>query len=194
MNDQDLIKFDSKSEPGEDMFWAAITGWKIISKPMGDFNALTRIDGSIKHFSSLREILHLVDRQDLLALYGYVVAHYRHQTATGVGLILWGDLKVLMDSIVGGTTVYVWKTQDNWQVRSWRLYTPSNVHVVETMDGRVMYMFVDPTYPLYVKLMEKMLKSKLEGPKTVVGNDLTTAEQLVRFIKAQIAADKALAP
>lgn len=142
MDDQDLLKFDSESEPEEDppMVWSVVTGWRLISTPVGDYNALHKIDGFIKHFSYLREILHLVDKQDLIALYGYVVAHYRHHTATGVGLILWGDLKVLMDSIVGGTTVYVWKPQDNWQVRSWRLYTPSNVHVVDTMDGRVMYM------------------------------------------------------
>ncbi|GKA18348.1 hypothetical protein Tco_0698185, partial [Tanacetum coccineum] len=44
------------------------------------------------------------------------------------------------------------------------------------------------SYPLSVKLMERMLKHKLEIDKDVVGNDMTTAEQLIRFIKNQIAA------
>ncbi|GJR65171.1 putative ribonuclease H-like domain-containing protein [Tanacetum coccineum] len=39
-----------------------------------------------------------------------------------------------------------------------------------------------------VVLMERMLKHKLEIDKDVVGNDMTTAEQLIRFIKNQIAA------
>ncbi|GJS63963.1 hypothetical protein Tco_0678527 [Tanacetum coccineum] len=43
-------------------------------------------------------------------------------------------------------------------------------------------------YPLSVKLMKRMLKHKLEIAKDVVGNDMTTAEQLIRFIKNQLAA------
>ncbi|GKD11372.1 hypothetical protein Tco_1191057 [Tanacetum coccineum] len=73
-------------------------------------------------------------------------------------------------------------------IRSWRLYTLSNVHVLETVSGEVLYMFADVSYPLSVKLMERMLKHKLEIDKDVVGNDMTTAEQLIRFIKNQIAA------
>ncbi|GJT30538.1 hypothetical protein Tco_0910813 [Tanacetum coccineum] len=46
----------------------------------------------------------------------------------------------------------------------------------------------DVSYPLSVKLMERMLKHKLEIAKDVVGNDMTTAEQLIRFIKNQLAA------
>ncbi|GJX46985.1 hypothetical protein Tco_0272175 [Tanacetum coccineum] len=73
-------------------------------------------------------------------------------------------------------------------IRSWRLYTLSNVHVLETISGEVLYMFADVSYPLSVKLMERMLKHKLEIAKDVVGNDMTTAEQLIRFIKNQLAA------
>ncbi|GJR01556.1 synaptobrevin, longin-like domain protein [Tanacetum coccineum] len=46
----------------------------------------------------------------------------------------------------------------------------------------------DVSYPLSVKLMERMLKRKLEIDKDVVGNDMTTVEQLIWFIKNQIAA------
>ncbi|GJW08395.1 hypothetical protein Tco_1570818 [Tanacetum coccineum] len=41
--------------------------------------------------------------------------------------------------------------------------------------------------------MERMLKHKLEIDKDVVGNDMTTAEQLIRFIKNQIAAAQSVA-
>ncbi|GJV18635.1 hypothetical protein Tco_1367655 [Tanacetum coccineum] len=89
----------------------------------------------------------MVDRHDLLKLYGMVVKYYENHLVAGVGLMLWGDLQVLMDSQEG-----------------------------------------DVSYPLSVNLMEMMLKHKLEIDKDVVGNDMTTAEQLIRFIKNQIVA------
>nr|GEX97191.1 ribonuclease H-like domain-containing protein [Tanacetum cinerariifolium] len=49
-------------------------------------------------------------------------------------------------------------------------------------------MFADVSYPLSVKLMEKILRHKLEIDKDVVGNDMTTAEQLIQLIKNQLAA------
>ncbi|GJS74854.1 hypothetical protein Tco_0707695 [Tanacetum coccineum] len=130
----------------------------------------------------------MVDRQDLLKLYGMVVTYYENHLVAGAGLMLWGDLQVLMDSQEGGKGSFVWNNQSLWQIRSWRLYTLSNVHVLETVSGEVLYMFADVSYPLSVKLMERMLKHKLEIDKDVVGNDMTTAEQLIRFIKNQIAA------
>ncbi|GJZ72744.1 hypothetical protein Tco_0636890 [Tanacetum coccineum] len=68
------------------------------------------------------------------------------------------------------------------------MYTLSNVHVLETVFGEVLYMFSDVSYPLSVKLMERMLTHKLEIEKDVVGNNMTTAEQLIPFIKNQLAA------
>ncbi|GJW72009.1 putative ribonuclease H-like domain-containing protein [Tanacetum coccineum] len=114
--------------------------------------------------------------------------YYENYPVAGAGLMLWGDLQVLMDSQAGGKGSLVWNHQSHWQIRSWRLYTLSNVHVLETVSGEVLYMFSDVSYPLSVKLMERMLKHKLEIDKDVVGNDMTTAEQLIRFIKNQIAA------
>ncbi|GJV60977.1 hypothetical protein Tco_1467077 [Tanacetum coccineum] len=133
-------------------------------------------------------LLLLVGRQDLLKLYGLVVKYYENHPVTGAGLMLWGDLQVLMDSQEGGKGSSVWHHQSLWQISSWRLYTLSNVHVLETVSGEVLYMFADVSYPLSVKLMERMLKHKLEIAKDVVGNDMTTAEQLIRFIKNQLAA------
>ncbi|GJZ23110.1 hypothetical protein Tco_0560569 [Tanacetum coccineum] len=189
-DDKTFIKVvsDEDSEDEAPILWSAFAGWEVISTPLGEINALYMMDQSTKHFTTLREILHMVDRQDLLKLYGLVVKYYENHPVAGAGLVLWGDLQVLMDSQAGGKGSLVWNHQSHWQIRSWRLYTLSNVHVLETVSGEVLYMFVDVSYPLSVKLMERMLKHKLEIDKDVVGNDMTTAEQLIRFIKNQIAA------
>ncbi|GJV28182.1 hypothetical protein Tco_1384630 [Tanacetum coccineum] len=167
-DDKTFIKVVSDEDSTDDapILWSTLASWEVISTPLGEINALYRSDQSTKHFTTLREILHMVDRQDLLKLYGMV----------------------LIDSQKGGKGSFVWDHQSLWQIRSWRLYTLSNVHVLETVSGEVLYMFADVSYPLSVKLMERMLKHKLEIDKDVVGNDMTTAEQLIRFIKNQIAA------
>ncbi|GJT40587.1 hypothetical protein Tco_0940452 [Tanacetum coccineum] len=134
------------------------------------------------------EILHLVDRQDLLKLYGMVVKYYEDHPLAGAGMMLWGDLQVLFESHEGGHGSLVWSDQQQWHIRSWRLFLFSNVHVLETISGKVVYMFADGSYPLSVQLMKKMLKHKLEIEIDGVGNDMTYAEKLIQFIKNQIAA------
>nr|GEY01038.1 hypothetical protein [Tanacetum cinerariifolium] len=130
----------------------------------------------------------LVGWEDLVTLYGLVVKYYENHPVAAAGLILWGDLQVLFDSHEGGKGSFIWHHQHLWQIRSWRLYTLSNVHVLETVYGEVVYMFADVPYPLSVKLMERMLKHKLAIERDVVGNDMTTTEQLIQLIKNQLAA------
>nr|GEY21520.1 ribonuclease H-like domain-containing protein [Tanacetum cinerariifolium] len=161
---QTFIKVVSFEESDDEAppVWSALVGWEVIPTPLGDINALYRIDQSTKYFTTLRKILHMVDRQDLVKLYGLVVQYYETHPVTGAGLLL-----------------------------SWRLYTLSNVHVLETISGEVLSMFADISYPLSVKIMEKMLTYKLELDSDVVRNDMTTAEQLIQFIKNQLAAAQA---
>nr|GEX27837.1 hypothetical protein [Tanacetum cinerariifolium] len=202
-------------------------GLVVLPTPMGAINALYRIDGSTKHFATLHQILHMVDRQDLMKLYGLVVQYYEtHPVAgagllfwgdfqilfdsqdlmklyglvvqyyethpvAGAGLLFWGDLQILFDSQAGGKGSCVWKNQHLWEIRSWRLYTLSNIHVLETVYGEVLSMFTEVSYPLSVELMERMLMHKLEIDSDFVGNDLTTAEQLIQFIKNQLVASQA---
>nr|GEV58709.1 reverse transcriptase domain-containing protein [Tanacetum cinerariifolium] len=99
----------------------ALVGWEVVSTPLGDINALYRIDQSTKHFTTLRQILR-------------------------------------------GKGSCVWQHQHLWEIRSWRLYTISNVYVLETVSG------------------------ELEIDTDVVGNNMNTAEQLIRFIKSHLAA------
>nr|GEX60522.1 aminoacyl-tRNA synthetase, class 1a, anticodon-binding [Tanacetum cinerariifolium] len=100
-------------------------------------------------------------------------------------------LKVIVDEDSEDVDSIDEQNQYFWEIQSWRLYTLSNVHVLETMSGEVLSMFTDVTYPLSVKLIKKMLMQKLEIDSEFVGNNLTTAEQLIQFIKNQIVAAQA---
>ncbi|GJV51666.1 hypothetical protein Tco_1447407 [Tanacetum coccineum] len=126
---------------------------------LGDVNALYFTNKSSKYFTHLREILHLLDRQDLSKLYGMVVKHYEAKSIAGAGMMLWGDLHVLFESVEG-----------------------------ETFSGTVLYMFADTPYPLSASTMKKMLKHKMEVEINGIGNDMTHAEQLIAFIKNRLAA------
>nr|GEU51105.1 putative reverse transcriptase domain-containing protein [Tanacetum cinerariifolium] len=132
------------NEDSDDEVWSAVVGWKVLPTPLGEINALYRIDGSTKHFTTLHQILHMVDRQDLVKLYGLVVQYYENHPVASARLIF-----------------------------------------------EVLSMFMDVSYPLSVKLMEWMLMHKLEIDSNVVGNDMTTAEQLIQFKKNQLAAAQA---
>ncbi|GJV28280.1 hypothetical protein Tco_1384728 [Tanacetum coccineum] len=97
-NDKTFIKVvsDEDSEDEAPILWSALAGWEVISTPLGEINALYRMDQSTKHFTTLREILHMV----------------------------------LIDSQEGGKGSFIWNHQQHWQIRSWRLYPLSNVHVL----------------------------------------------------------------
>nr|GEU71522.1 putative ribonuclease H-like domain-containing protein [Tanacetum cinerariifolium] len=101
-------------------------------------------------------------------------------------LLHWGDLHVLFQSLDDEDDHDFWRNQDSWRIRSWRLYPRAQVHVLETVDGWVIYMFVDVSYPLSAATLQRMLKHGLEVPKLLVGRDLTMAEQLFIFIKAAL--------
>nr|GFC14046.1 hypothetical protein [Tanacetum cinerariifolium] len=64
-------------------------------------------------------------------------------------------------------------------------------HSELVVSGEVLSMFMDVSYPLSFELMKKMLIHKLEIDSDFVENDLTTAEQLIQFIKNQIVAAQA---
>ncbi|GJY01595.1 hypothetical protein Tco_0359747 [Tanacetum coccineum] len=114
--------------------------------------------------------------------------YFTDKSSNCAGMMLWGDLHVLFESVEGGSSVEVWADQKDWVVRSWRLFPFSGVHVLETFSGTVLYMFADTPYPLSASTMKKMLKHKLEVEITGIGNDMTHAEQLIAFIKNRLAA------
>ncbi|GJY74563.1 hypothetical protein Tco_0478994, partial [Tanacetum coccineum] len=178
---------DDSADNTDPLFWHIFAAWEVIPTGLGDVNALYFTDKTSKYFTHLREILHLIDRQDLSKLYGMVVKHYEVNPLAGNGLILWGDLHVLFESTTGGSSGEVWDDQQEWVIHSWKLFPFSGVHVLETFSGKILYMFADTPYPLSVSLMKKMLKHKLEVEVDGVGNDMTYAVQLIKFIKNQLA-------
>ncbi|GKC62483.1 putative ribonuclease H-like domain-containing protein [Tanacetum coccineum] len=178
---------DSASDDDTPVNLHAVVDWELLPTGLGWINVIYRKDNSRKCFTSLREILYLVTRADLMTIYGRVMTFYQDKKAVGIGLVLWGDLKVLMDSPEVNDGSDVWKNQQTWKIQSWKLYSYSGVHVLETVGGLVVHMFVDKKYPLSVNLIERMLDNQLEICQDTVGNELTTAVQLIAFLKKQIA-------
>ncbi|GJV07314.1 putative ribonuclease H-like domain-containing protein [Tanacetum coccineum] len=178
---------DASDDDTDPLFWHIFAAWEVIPTGLGDVNALYFTDKTSKYFTHLREILHLIDRQDLSKLYGMVVKHYEVNPLAGNGLILWGDLHVLFESTTGGSSVEVWDDQQGWVIYSWKLFPFSGVYVLETFSGKIFYVFADTPYPLSASLMKKMLKHKLEVEIDGIGNDMTYAMQLIQFIKNQLA-------
>ena len=85
-SDGDANQYHGSDNP---LFWHAFAGWEVLPTGLGDINAIYFKDESKKFFTHLREILHLVDRKDLLLLYEAVVKQNASVPLKGSGLILW---------------------------------------------------------------------------------------------------------
>ncbi|GKC62321.1 hypothetical protein Tco_1094919, partial [Tanacetum coccineum] len=181
---------DSTSDYGTPVHLYVVVDWELLPTGLGSINAIYRLDNSRKYFTSLREILHLVTRADLMTIYGRVMTFYQDQKAEGVGLVLWGDLKILMDSPEVNDGSDFWKNQHTWSIQSWKLYSFSGVHVSKTVSGLIILMFMDKKYPLTINLIERMLDHQLEICHGIMGNEFTTAVQLIAFLKKQMSDSK----
>nr|GEU48645.1 hypothetical protein [Tanacetum cinerariifolium] len=187
MADVAMIKFDSDSDSDDDPLpYAPYVGWEMVPFPLGSVHAYHDMAGHTKYFTTLCELLYMVEKTDLQKLLGAVDELYQKEDPDTFALLLWGDLHVLFQSLKDEEAHDFWRNQDSWRIRSWHLYPRAQVHILETVDGRVIYMFVDVSYPLSATTLERMLKHGLEVPKLLVGGDLTMAEQLVGFIKAAL--------
>nr|GEW49391.1 retrovirus-related Pol polyprotein from transposon TNT 1-94 [Tanacetum cinerariifolium] len=181
--DDALIKFNSASDSDDDPLpYAPNAGWEMVPSTLGSIHAYYDMEGHTKHFNSLRELLHMVERNDLRRLLGAVDNLYQREEPDTFALLLWGDLHVLFQSLNDEDACDFWRNQDGWRIRSWCLYPHAQVHVLETVDGWVIYMFVDVSYPLSAATFQRMLKHGFEVPKLLVGGDLTMAEQLMLLL------------
>ncbi|GJT00464.1 hypothetical protein Tco_0821633 [Tanacetum coccineum] len=117
--------------------------------------------------------------QDLFHLYDLVMKQYSEITPEGIELILWGDLKIMMESPTEENDQGdFWNNQQEWEIVRWRLYEAYGVCILELKDGTVIYMLVERRYHLSKELLQRMLDLGLE-----VEEESTTALHLVRFIK-----------
>ncbi|GKB69640.1 hypothetical protein Tco_0931052 [Tanacetum coccineum] len=139
--------------------------------------------GTLGH-STIYWIVHhtLCIKQDLFHLYELVMKQYSEVTMEGIELILWGDLKIIIESSKEENDQSdFWKNQQNWKIVTWRLYKACGVYILELEDGTVIHMLVERRYPLSKDLMQRMLDFGLE-----VEIESTVALDLIRFIKQQI--------
>ncbi|GJR44877.1 hypothetical protein Tco_1312980 [Tanacetum coccineum] len=153
-----------------------------VSSPDGDYLVIYRANGNFRAFNYLMEVLHIFDRQDLFHLYDLMREQYSEVTLDGFELILWGDLKIMMESSTEGNEQGdFWSGQQDWNIITWRLYESCGVCILEFEDGIVIHMLVERRYPLSKDLLQRMLDLGLE-----VERESSVALDLIRFIKQQI--------
>ncbi|GKB82766.1 hypothetical protein Tco_0949661 [Tanacetum coccineum] len=147
-----------------------------VSSPEGDYLVVYRVNGNFRAFNYLMEVLHIFDRQDLFHLYDLVMKQYSESTPEGIELILWGDLKIMMESSIEVTDQGdFWNDQQDWEIVTWRLYEACGVCILEFKDGTVIHMLVERKYPLSKELLQRMLDFGLE-----VEVESTAALDLIR--------------
>ncbi|GJU49374.1 hypothetical protein Tco_1218929 [Tanacetum coccineum] len=148
------------------------------------------IDSEIMETKSFIARLHKVSSPDGNYLFVYRVnGHFRalnylmeHSEITpeDIELILWGDLKIMMESSTEENDQGdFWNNQQEWEIVRWRLYEACGVCILELKDGTVIYMLVERRYPLSKELLQQMLDLGLE-----VEEESTVALQL-NYLKEQ---------
>ncbi|GJR10842.1 hypothetical protein Tco_0793494 [Tanacetum coccineum] len=161
---------------------SVITRLDKVSSPDGVYLVIYRANGNFRAFNYLMEVLHIFDRQDLFHLYELMMEQYSEITLEGYELILWGDLKIMMESSTEENDQSdFWSNQQEWKIITWRLYEACGVCILELEDGIVIHMLVERRYPLSKELLQRMLDLGLE-----VERESTVALDLIRFIKKQI--------
>ncbi|GJR68862.1 hypothetical protein Tco_0014927 [Tanacetum coccineum] len=129
-----------------------------VSSPDGDYLVIYKANGNFRAFNCLLEVLHIFDRQDLFHLYKLVMEQYSEITLEGIELILWGYLKILMESSQEENDQSdFWDDQQDWEIVTWRLYEACGVYILELKDGTVIHMLVERRYPLSKELLQMML-------------------------------------
>nr|GEU28969.1 putative ribonuclease H-like domain-containing protein [Tanacetum cinerariifolium] len=111
---------DEPAEPVSLALVSDITTWEIIPTEfgLGEIHVLTRADGIVKRFSTLRELMYWAGRANLMVLYGLVSDKYKIERATCISLGLWIDLRILIASREERDASIIWDDQDQWQIWS----------------------------------------------------------------------------
>lgn len=140
-------------------------------------NVVTRLSGNKRYFSVLISVLPNFDRDDLITLYQLVTDKYQGRTPEGFDLILWKDLTTMFNP---NEEDDIWKSQETWNIESWKLHKSTGVHTLQIDNELVIYMLVDKKYPLMKKVLMQMLELKLKCE-----DDSNMALQLIKLIKKQ---------
>ncbi|GKF41966.1 hypothetical protein Tco_0125308, partial [Tanacetum coccineum] len=120
---------------------STVTELHKVSSPDGDYLVLYRANGNFRGFNYLMDLLHILDRQDLFHIYELITKQYLEVTLEGYELIIWGDLKVMMESLMEENDLSdFWENQQTWEIVTWRLYESCGVYILELKDGTVIHM------------------------------------------------------
>ncbi|GJX61992.1 hypothetical protein Tco_0294892 [Tanacetum coccineum] len=156
-----------------------IVDWE--SQNLGNIHVykVIRADGNTSYHKTFESMLKSFDRHDLEVLHRLVMERFQDNTPEGYNLMLWGDLKILVDPEQDDD---IWKNQNQWKIISWKLYETCGVNTL-MVDGALMtiHMFVEKKYPLTKEILQKMLNWKLEAEA-----ESSMAFELLKFIKTQI--------
>ncbi|GKA66175.1 hypothetical protein Tco_0765983 [Tanacetum coccineum] len=140
---------------------------------------LTRADGTISFHEGTKSLFRRLDRDDLKVFYKLVQERFEDRSLEEKELILWGDLRMMFDP---DEQDEIWKNQESWKVRRWRLYENSGVHSMFLTDTPMeINMLVEKKYPLKKEILEKMINLKLQAKE-----ESTMAFELIKFTRSQI--------
>ncbi|GJT91066.1 hypothetical protein Tco_1079911 [Tanacetum coccineum] len=153
---------------------------KIVTFEEGDYLVVYKVNEDFRAFNYLIEVHHIFDRQDMFHLYALVMKQYSESTPEGVELILWGDLKIMMESSIEVIDQGdFWNDQQDWEIVTWRLYEAYGVCILEFKDRTFIDMLVERKYPLSKELLQRMLDFGLE-----VEVESTAALDLIRVLNS----------
>nr|GFA34030.1 hypothetical protein [Tanacetum cinerariifolium] len=105
---------DKPAKPVSLALVSNITTWEIIPTEFGrgEIHVITRADGTVKRFSTLRELMYWAGRANLMVLYGLVLDRNKTERATCIVLGLWMDLRILITSREKRDASIIWDDQD----------------------------------------------------------------------------------
>ncbi|GJT39418.1 putative ribonuclease H-like domain-containing protein [Tanacetum coccineum] len=90
--------------------------------------------------------------------FNYLMEQYSEITPEGIELILWGDLKIMMESSTEENDQGdFWNNQQDWEIISWRLYEACGVCILELKDGTVIYMLVERRLSIHLVVYNEEL-------------------------------------
>ncbi|GJX91905.1 putative ribonuclease H-like domain-containing protein [Tanacetum coccineum] len=132
-----------------------IVDWE--SQSLGSMHVykIIRANGNTSYHKKFKSMLKSFDRQDLMVLDRLVMERFEDNTPEGYNLMLWGDMKILVDLKEDDD---IWKNQHEWKIISWKLYETCGVHTLMVDDTLMtIHMFVEKKYPLTKETLQKML-------------------------------------
>ena len=155
-----VIDFENKKTEDSEKK-SKIISFSVVESKEGNYLMFNREDESFTVFNMIWDVLHLIDREDLYNLYLQVQTYYEEIEASGVGLILFGDLITIWETEETSNDI-LWNDQEKWEITRWRFFESSGVHSLEMEYGTMIHMLAERRYPLIRELMLRMLDHGME--------------------------------